>query len=219
MRLYGYWRSSSTWRVRIALAHKGLDYENVPVHLLEDGGRQRKPEYTAKNPSAQVPLLEWDETVNGGSEARRLAQSMAILDYLERTHPEPALLPDDPYLRARAIELAEIVNAGIQPMQNLSLLQRVVKEFGADKLAWGRGYIEKGLWALQTRAGDVAGDFLVGDQLTWADLLLVPQLYNARRFQVNLEPFDLLTRIEARCAELPAFVAAHPDQMPDAQPA
>ncbi len=215
MRLYGYWRSSSTWRVRIALAHKGLDYEHVPVHLLEDGGHQRKPEYTVKNPAAQVPLLEWEE----GGQTRRLAQSMAILDYLERTHPEPALLPADPYLRARAIELAEIVNAGIQPMQNLSLLQRVVQDFGADKLAWGRGYIEKGLAALQTRASDVAGDFLVGDQLTWADLLLVPQLYNARRFQVDLEPLELLTRIEARCAELPAFAAAHPDQMPDAQPA
>ena len=214
-KLYNYWRSSASWRVRGALHLKGIAFEYVPVHLVE--GEQRSAAHHERNPMDQVPALQLELPGRGPVV---VAQSMAILELLEELHPEPALLPRDPFLRARARELAEIVNAGIQPHQNLTPMRRIdtLRE-GAGKLH-AQHFNEVGLAAYEVRAKDTAGRFSVGDTPTIADLFLVPQLYSARRFEVpDLESrFPLLTRIEAACAALPAFQAAHPDAQPDAPP-
>jgi maleylpyruvate isomerase len=212
MKLYGYWRSSSTWRVRIALAHKGLAYQYDAVHLVRDGGEQHAARFRAINPMSEVPVLELDE----GGVTRRLTQSLAIIEYLERTVPRPALLPDDAFLAARARQLAEMVNAGIQPLQNSAVLARVRDQLRGDEAAWARHYISRGLSALELVCQDTAGSFLVGDAPTVADVCLVPQLYNARRFAVDPAAYPTLLRVEAACLALPAFVDSHPDRQPDA---
>ncbi|MFL5358266.1 maleylacetoacetate isomerase [Archangium sp.] len=215
MKLYSYWRSSCSWRVRIALKLKGLAYEYAPVHLVKDGGEQHGDAYRAINPMRTVPTLELTE----GGQVRRLSQSLAILEYLEERHPSPALLPAEPYLRAHTRMLSEMVNSGIQPLQNLAVLQRIKGEYKGDDKAWCAYWIERGLIAFQAAAQETAGTYCVGHAVSFADICLVPQLYGARRFGVDLKPFELLTRIEAACASLPAFLAAHPDQQPDAVPA
>ncbi len=212
MKLYGYWRSSCSWRVRIALNHKGLPYENVSVHLVKDGGEQHGEAHRARNPMRTVPTLELTE----GGRVLHLSQSLAILEYLEERHPSPPLLPAEPLERARVRMLAEMVNSGIQPLQNLSVLRRLKGEMGADEKAWAVYWIQRGLEALQVAVRETAGTYCMGDAVSLADLCLVPQLYNARRFGVDLEPFTVLTRIEDACASLPAFQAAHPDRQPDA---
>jgi maleylpyruvate isomerase len=210
MKLYGYWRSTSTWRVRIGLQLKRLDYEYAPVNLLE--GEQHREEYRALSPGGTVPLLETDED----GRTVRLAQSMAILEYLEERHPDPPLLPEHPYLRARARMLAECVNSGIQPLQNLIVLQHVDSVLKGDKKAWAQHWIDQGLRALQGMAEETAGSFLVGERPTVADVYLVPQLNAARRFGVDLSPFGLLLRVEEACNRLSAFETAHADNQPDA---
>lgn len=207
MKLYGYWRSSSAWRVRTGLHLKGLPFDNVPVHLVADGGQQHAPTHLGRNPMAQVPVLE----VGG----RQITQSLAILAYLERAFPAHPLWPADPFGYARAQELAEVVNAGIQPLQNLAVLQRI-SAIGGDRKAWGHDVIRDGLTALEAMVAPTAGSFMVGERPTVADICLVPQLYNARRFGVDLSGLPTLSRVDATCAALPAFIAAHPDQQPDA---
>lgn len=212
MKLFGYWRSSCTYRVRIALELKGLKYEIAPVHLLHGGGEQYTDEFKSMNPMSQVPVLE----VELDGRAARLGQSMAILEHLEEAHPEPSLLPKDALLRARARQLAEIVNSGIQPFQNLSVGQRL-KDLGVDDKAFALYHIERGLRGYELLAKETAGEFSVGDRPTFADCALVPQLFAARRYGVDVEStFPLLARIDARCAAMPAFQAAHPDRQPDA---
>jgi maleylpyruvate isomerase len=211
VKLYGYWRSSASWRVRIALEYKGLPYEYVGVHLVEGGGRQHGEEHRARNPMRQVPVLE----VTSGGETHRLAQSMAIFEWLEETHPQPALLPRDPFARAKVRQLAEICNSGIQPLHNLAVLQQL-KSVGADEKAWALHFVTRGLIGLEALAATTAGDYCVGDAVSFADACLVPQLYAARRFSVDLEAFPTLLRIEAALAELPAFRRAHADAQPDA---
>jgi maleylpyruvate isomerase len=214
MKLYNYWRSSASWRVRIALAHKRIPYEYRAVHLARDGGEQYTPSYVADiNPMSQVPVLELDDL----SPPRRIAQSLAILEYLEERFPDPPLLPSDPWSRARARQLAEIVNAGIQPFQNSPSVLGYVKDVlhGDDK-AWLQHFLARGLRALESTARETAGTFLVGGQPSIADLCLVPQLYSARRFSVPLDAFPTLLRVEAACVALPAFASAHPDRQPDA---
>lgn len=203
--LYSYWRSSASWRVRIALHLKGLEYVYVPVNLLR--GEQRGDEHRARNPMAQVPSLDFGDLL--------LNQSVAILEALDERHPEPPLLPSDWADRARARALAEMINAGIQPLQNLRITKHIAS-LGGDKQAWGREVIQDGLAAVQDVAQASAGRYLVGNRPTVADLHLVPQLYNARRFGCDLDSLPLLTAIEARCEALPAFAAAHPDRQPDA---
>jgi maleylpyruvate isomerase len=210
MKLYGYWRSSSAWRVRILLHFKGAAFEYVPVNLLPEASEQRGEAHRRRNPMAQIPTLEWEE----GGEVRRLSQSMAIADLLESRFPDPPLFPADPYLRARAIQLAEIVNSGIQPLQNTGTLGRL-RELDADPDAWARAFIAKGLSALDAEARAEPYGYLVGETPTVADAFLVPQLYNARRFGVDLAPFGRLLEVERRCASLPAFVAAHPEKQID----
>lgn len=207
MRLYGYWRSSSSWRVRIALHFKGVAYENVPVNLLE--GEQHGEAHRRVNALRQVPALELDD-------GRVLTQSLAILEWLEETRPSPPLLPDDPWDRAQARRLAEIVNAGIQPIQNFAVL-RQLEGLGVDPRSWSASFIARGLSALEAAAEETAGAFLVGDRPSFADVCLVPQLYNARRFEVALERYARLLDVEARALELEAFRAAHPDRQPDAR--
>jgi maleylpyruvate isomerase len=197
--------------VRIALAYKGLEYSYEPVHLLKDGGEQRTASYAAINPLRQVPSLEWEE----GGRRRRLSQSLAIIEWLEETHPEPALLPADPFLRAKARQLAEMVNSGIQPLQNLSTAQRV-EQIGLDKKTWTWEWLVRGLAALEAATAEVAGRYSVGDSVTMADLCLVPQLYSARRFEIELGAYPTLLRVEAACRELPAFEESRPERQPDA---
>lgn len=209
MKLYSYWRSSSSWRVRIALLFKRLPFEYAPVHLLRDGGEQWTPAHRARSPMGKVPVLELDD-------GHHLTESMAILAYLEEQHPTPPLLPRDPYLRARARMLAEMVNSGIQPLQNLEVLRHVKDVLGRDEKAWAAGWNARGLAALEAAVGATAGRFCVGDEPSIADVYLVPQLYSARRFKVSLEAMPTLTRIEAACAALPAFAESHPDRQPDA---
>jgi maleylacetoacetate isomerase len=206
IRLYGYWRSSSTWRVRIALHHKGIPFETRPVNLLQ--GEHGAAEHLARNPQGQVPVLELEQ-------GARLAQSVAIVEYLEERWPTPPLLPADPLARARVRMLVEIVNSGVQPLQNLAVLGRI-EALGGDRAAWSRGWIAAGLDALEAHAADAPGPFLAGPAPTLADAFLVPQLYNARRFQLDLAPWPRLLAVEAACAALPAFAAAHPDRQPDA---
>lgn len=210
--LRGYFRSSASWRVRIALHWKGLAFETVPVHLLRNGGEQHGEEHRKLNPMEQLPVLIVDGVP--------LVQSLAILEFLEERHPEPPLLPREPFARARARALAEVVNSGVQPLQNLEVMQRLGGTFGADKpaqQAWARAYIERGLAALEAMVTPGAGRFSVSDEVSFADLCLVPQLYNARRFSVDLSVCPTLVAIESRLVELPAFAAAHPDRQPDSE--
>jgi maleylpyruvate isomerase len=211
MRLHNYWRSSASWRVRIALAYKNLSYDYVPVHLVRGGGEQYAAEYVRDfNPMSQVPVLELED-------GRRIAQSMAILEYLEERFPEPALLPGEPWARARARQMAELVNAGIQPFQNMPAVTGYVKDrLRGDVTEWLHHFLGRGLLALERTARETAGTFLVGGEPSFADVCLVPQLYSARRFDVPLEAFPTLLRVEAACVALPAFAAAHPDRQPDA---
>jgi len=212
VKLYNYWRSSASWRVRIALAHKDIAYEYAAVSLVKDGGEQHGAAYGALNPMRQVPTLEWEE----GGETRRLTQSMAILEYLEERFPAAPLLPRDPYLRARARQLAELVNSGIQPLQNLEPQRYVREELKGDAAAWTRHFIVRGMTALEEEARRTAGDFLVGDAVTFADVCLVPQMFATRRFAGGVEAFPTLARIEARCLALEAFQRAAPERQPDA---
>jgi maleylpyruvate isomerase len=210
MRLYSYWRSSSSWRVRIALEHKGLPYEIVPVNLIaEGGGEQHTPDHVQRNPLEQVPVLE----VGG----RFLSQSVAIMELLEELHPAPPMLPKDPWARAEVRRMVETVVSGIQPMQNPGTTKRV-KQLGGDEKTWASHYVSLGLEALERYAKDTAGRFSVGDTVTFADACLVPQLYSARRFAVALEPYPTLLRVEAECLALAAFQMSHPQKHPGAAP-
>jgi maleylpyruvate isomerase len=213
--LYDYWRSSSGWRVRIALNIKQIVVERRVVNLAPQGeaGAQHSADFRALNPMSQVPVLVIDEPPGP---PRALTQSMAILEYLEERFPSPALLPADPWPRARTRQLAEMVNAGIQPMQNLSFLQRLQESGLGEPKDLARHHIARGLRAIEAVAGETAGTFLVGDVPTIADLYLVPQLYSGRRFNVDLSAFPKLLQIEAACVALPAFGKAHPDAQPDA---
>jgi maleylpyruvate isomerase len=213
VKLYSYWRSSASWRVRIALAHKQIPYDYRPVHLARDGGDQYRPDYLSINPLSQVPVLELDD--DGPGPPRRISQSMAIIAYLEELHPSPPLYPADPYLRARARMLAEIVNSGIQPFQNTPALRYIKETLEADQRAWLHHFLGRGLAALEQSAGLTAGPFLVGAVPTIADVCLVPQLYGARRFGVDLDRYPTLLAAEAACATLPAFIAAHASRQPD----
>lgn len=185
--LYHYWRSSSSWRVRWALLYKGVAFETVHINLLE--GEQRAEAFREKNPAGYVPALAIDGKV--------LAESVAICEYLDDTRPEPPLRPSDPYLRARMRQLVELINAGTQPLQNLLVLGRL----GDGKNAWARDFIGRGLGAFEAalrglRHEGVGGPFCLGSGVTMAELYLVPQLYNARRFDVDLSPFPLCLEVE-----------------------
>lgn len=212
MRLYSYFRSSCSHRVRIALALKGLAYAYVPVHLVRDGGEQHKDAFRALNPMEQVPLLALEDE---GRQVR-LTQSVAILEYLEERFPTPALLPQDRLARARVRMCVEIANSGVQPLQNLATMNEI-KRLGGDGAAFARTANERGLAALED-AAEGSGLALIGETPTLADVCLVPQMASARRFGVDLAAFPKLVAIDAHLSATPPFVAAHPDNQPDAQP-
>lgn len=212
LKLYTYWRSSASYRVRLALHAKGLAYEAIPVHLVKDGGQQHQPAYRALNPEGRVPLL-----VDGDF---KLGQSLAIFGYLESQHPSPAMLPQDPQQRARMWQFCEAINADMQPLHNLSPLGYLTGTLGLSeeqKLQWIRHWINRGMSALEQEISDLperVGVF--GDAPSYADCCLVPQLFAARRFGADLSLFPRLAAISAQLEALPAFIAAHPSQQPDA---
>jgi maleylpyruvate isomerase len=212
MILYGFYRSSATWRVRIALLLKNLDYDLRPVNLVrEGGGDQFRPEHAARNPMRQVPVLEVEED---GKKAH-LAQSMAILEYLEERYPDPPLFPASRLLRARARQIAETVNSGIQPLQNTAVRVHVAS-LSIDADAWIRHWVTKGLVALEALVSETSGRYSVGDTVTVADVFVVPELEFTKRFAIDLAPYPTLMRIGRACGELDAFQKAHASKQPDA---
>ena len=209
MKLYSYWRSSCSWRVRIVLALKNIPYEYHAVHLVKEGGEQHTDSHTERNPMSQVPSLEL-------SDGTKINQSLAIIQYLEDTSPTPNLLGEAAKERAFIWECAEIINAGTQPLQNLSVLQYVHKEFNRDKMAWGKHFITLGLDALEARVQSRKYLFCARDKISLADICLIPQLYNARRFSCDTSRWPTLAEIEQRCIHTTAFQQAHPGAQPDA---
>jgi len=208
VKLYGYWRSSSSWRCRIVLCMKNIPFENICVHLAK--AEQHSDEHKKRNVMEQVPVLELPD-------GRMLTQSMAIMDYLDSCHPANPLFPSDPWLKAKAQQISEICNSFTQPLQNLSSL-KAVAAMGADKVEWANKWITKGLIGIETELQQCAGRFCVGDQVTVADVCLIPQLYGAKRFGVDMEKFPLICAVESRLNDLPAFKEAHCDVQPDATP-
>jgi maleylacetoacetate isomerase len=212
--LYSYFRSSAVFRVRIALNLKGLKYDVRPVHLLKNGGEQHGENYRHLNPQQLVPTLV--------SNGQPITQSLAIIEYLEELAPAPPLLPKAPEARARVRQLALEVACDIHPLPNLRVAQYLKQHLGAGEdavLAWQRHWMAEGLNALEAQLSrDTAtGAFCHGDNPTIADVCLVPQLFNARRWKLDTAPYPTLLRIEEAAYKLPAFVAARPENQPDAE--
>ncbi|XP_026568150.1 maleylacetoacetate isomerase isoform X3 [Pseudonaja textilis] len=205
--LYTYFRSSCSWRVRIALALKGIAYEQVSINLIKDGGQQMTSDFQAVNPMQQVPAIKIDGIT--------LSQSLAIIEYLEDSRPLPRLLPQDPKKRAAVRMISNHIASGIQPLQNLAVLQQI----GEKKVDWAQRIISQGFKALEQILQETAGCYCVGDEVTMADLCLVPQVYNAEsRFKVDLTPYPIISRINKALLELEAFQSSHPSRQPDTPP-
>lgn len=210
MKLYTYWRSSCSYRVRIALGLKGLEWQSIPVHLVR--GEQNSPDYLAHNPTGFVPTL----VLPDGTE---LTQSMAILEWLESAYPTPALRPADPLARARVLAAAHVIAMDTQPVTNVGVVGHLKREYGASDeggIAWMVHFMAKNLAAMQAMIAP-QGAFCFGESPTWADIVLIPQLYNAHRWGVDMAPLARLTEIEANALALPAFDAARPENQPDAE--
>jgi len=214
IRFYGYFRSSAAWRCRIALNLKGVQTEFIPVHLRRGGGEQRQPAYRERNPQGLVPLLEDGDF--------RLSQSLAIIEWLEECYPEPPLLPAGPRDRARVRAFAQSIACDIHPLQNLRVLEYLRGELAQDDdgvSAWCRRWIGEGLRACETLLAQDqhGGAYAFGAAPGLADICLVPQVFSARRFGVDLASMPTIGRIVAACEELEAFAAAHPSRQPDAE--
>ena len=212
MKLYNYFRSSASFRVRIALNLKGLAYDYVPVHLAK--GEQKQPEFAALTAEGLVPLLELDD-------GQRLTQSMAIIEYLDETHPQPALLPADAAGRARVRALSQIVACEIHPLNNLRVLKYLVNDLKASddaKNAWYKHWVRLGLQSYEARLAERPGTYSHGDAPTLADCCLVPQIINAQRFKVSLDGLPRTMGAFEACMALPAFQQAQPSACPDYQP-
>ncbi|MBU6153826.1 MAG: maleylacetoacetate isomerase [Bdellovibrionales bacterium] len=204
-RLYHYWRSSSSWRIRFALDFKGIPYEPVAVSLLN--GESESPDHMARNPASQVPVLEIP-----GNPPIHLSESLAILHYLEEAHPDsPSLLPGSPLNRARIRMLAELINSGIQPFHNPPVLERHSSDLEAQK-AWARDFILRGLRAFETLCSKTHGLYSVGDEPSIADACLIPQIYSAERFQVDWSGFPSIRAIVENLRTLPAHASSHADR-------
>ncbi|MGX7706606.1 maleylacetoacetate isomerase [Methylobacterium sp. Gmos1] len=211
MKLYGYWRSTSSYRLRIALALKGLNPDQSPVHLVRNGGEHRSAAYRAINPQARVPSLVLDD----GSV---LIQSPAIIEYLEEVHPDPPLLPADPVARARVRAVAAIIGCDIHPLHNVGPLNHLRRDLGRSEEevgAWIGRWIAEGFAAIEALIGDEG--FCFGTEPGLADVYLVPQVYAARRFAVPMEAFPRIARAAALAERHPAFVTAHPARQPDSE--
>ncbi len=212
MELYGYWRSSAAYRARIALNLKGIAYTSVPVNLA--CGEQRSADFRRLNPQSTVPCLRDGDVV--------LGQSLAIIEYLDETHPEPPLLPAGAAERARARQLALLIACEIHPLNNLKVLQYLEHGMGIDepgRRRWYRHWIAEGFTALEAMLAPTAGAFALGDDRpSVVDVFLVPQVYNANRWRCDLSPYPTIQRINDRCLQLPAFAEAAPERQPDAPP-
>ncbi|NOV23292.1 maleylacetoacetate isomerase [Cupriavidus necator] len=213
LKLYSYFRSSASYRVRIALELKGLSYDYVPVHLIKEGGQQLKPEFRAVNPDGLVPALADGEHV--------LQQSLAIIEYLDEVHPEPKLLPGTALDRAYVRGLAQEIACEIHPLNNLRVLKYLKHTVGVTdevKDAWYRHWIELGFASLQANLerNGKAGRFCFGDTPTLADLCLVPQVFNAQRFNIDVTRYPAIAKVFESCMALPAFQKAEPKSQPDA---
>ena len=211
--LHSYWRSSAAYRVRIGLNLKGLKYDIAPVHLVRNGGEQHSPAFAALNPQELVPVLQHGQ--------RMLRQSLAILEYLDEMWPQPPLLPTTARDRARVRALAQAIACDIHPLNNLRVLQYLERDWGVpqpEREVWVKHWIGVGFRAVEALLTDnpSTGEFCEGEQPGIADCCLVPQVYNARRFGVDMSEFPLISRIERSCLALPAFDAARPERQPDA---
>jgi maleylacetoacetate isomerase len=210
IRLYSFFRSSAAFRVRIALNLKGVDYEIVPVNL--PGGAHRTPDFRALNPQATIPTLDDDGTV--------LWQSLAIIEYLDARYPKPRLIPEEPVARARVQALAQLIACEVHPLNNLRVLKYLRGELKLDEAAvakWYSHWVAEALAPLETFVGRWSGgQYCFGDSLSLADVYLVPQMYNARRFKCDLEPYPTLVRIALGLEQQPAFARAAPERQPDA---
>jgi maleylpyruvate isomerase len=211
LKLYSYFRSSAAYRARIALNLKGLPYETLPVHLIKDGGHNRRPEYRAVNPQMRVPAL-----VAPGGEV--LIQSLAIIEYLDETHPEPPFLPKDPIGRAKVRGLAELIACDIHPLNNTSPLRYLKHQMHQEQSAidaWYHHWVREGFEALEALL--TPGPYACGPSVTLADICLVPQVANARRLKVPLDAFPKIVAVDTACLKLPAFDKARPENQPDAE--
>ena len=214
MKLYTYFRSSAAYRVRIALAIKGLSPQMIPVHLLRDGGEQKSPAYLALNPQGLVPALE--------DEGKLITQSLAICEFLDQSYPSPPLMPVDAVARARVRAIVLAIACEIHPLNNLRVLNYLTGTLGlsdAQKRTWYHHWIALGFSALERQLSTEAATsvFCHGDTPTLADVFLVPQMANARRFDLDLSPYPTLLHIDATCCKLPAFIAAAPQNQADAE--
>jgi maleylpyruvate isomerase len=212
MELYSFFRSSAAYRVRIGLNLKRIPYKTHPVNLTKNGGENRKLTYLVVNPQGKVPALALDD-------GRVLLQSMAILEYLDETVPDPPFLPRDPFERAQVRSVANIIACDIHPLNNLAVQNRIRAEFGADEAGlerWCQHWIAEGFRAIESLIeGEV---YCFGDQPTLADILLIPQVFNARRVKADLSPFPKIVAVDKRTRELDAFAKAHPMVQPDTPP-
>lgn len=214
LHLHGYWRSSASYRVRIAMYIKQLDFDYVPIHLAKDGGQQFNEAYSSLNPSQLVPLfIDDDEDVF-------LNQSLAIIEYLDEKYPQPIkLLPAHTLDRARVRALSQDIACDIQPVANLRVLNHLTTTFDAtteSRNQWCKHWIEKGFDAIEKRLTNTAADYCFGFDVTMADVVLVPQVYNALRFEVDLQCYPNIKRVAQNCNELDAFIKALPENQPDA---
>ena len=211
MQLYTFSRSSAAYRARIALNLKGLPYEPISIHLQKEGGLNRKPEYRAINPLMRVPVLRLDS-------GELLTQSLAIIEYLDETHPQPPLLPRDGLKRAQVRAMAQLIACDIHPLNNVSPLRYLKNELGQEQAridTWYHHWILEGFTALEAMV--VATPYAAGAELTLADICVVPQVANARRLKVPLDQFPKIVAIDATCGKLDAFIKARPDNQPDAE--
>ncbi|WP_027708987.1 maleylacetoacetate isomerase [Zooshikella ganghwensis] len=211
MKLYSYWRSSTTYRLRIALNIKQVTYDIIPVHLVKDGGEQFSPWYTELNPQQRVPVLDTGESC--------LIQSMAILEWLDETYSEPPLLPADHLSRAQVRAMMQLIGCDIHPLNNIRVLKYLSEQLQVDdsaKQTWYQHWVIDGFRAFETLLKRHSGQYCWHDQLTLADVTLIPQVYNARRFQVELTEFPNVTKIYNHCMQHAAFKNASPDAQPDA---
>jgi maleylacetoacetate isomerase len=210
LKLYSYFRSSASFRVRAALHWKELAFDYIPIHLLKDGGQQNLPAYRKINPMGHVPALEHDGFL--------IAESMAILQYLDDVFPGKNLFPTPPHAKAQVMQICEIVNSGIQPLQNLKIGKYLGDEFGmtkADSDRFTKHWIQDGMTNLERVLETTAGTYCVGGEITAADCFVAPQCFAAKRFGVEADQFPNLSRVYANASRVKAFQLAHPEKQPD----
>ncbi len=208
--LYNYFRSSTSYRARIALAHKELDYEYRPIHLLKNGGEQHSEVFRKLNPAGEVPCLIHND--------KAISQSVAIIEYLDEVFPQKPLYPKDPYKKALVRQVCETINSGIHPLHNLKVFQKLGKDAGYNKQqneAWAQHWVELGFVSIEKMLLPFSKKFAFGDDITAADVFIVPQMLTARRFGTDTTKFQLLTKIEKNCESLPEFFKTHPARQVD----